>query len=233
MSPNCVGNGRIRDDTGQVLGTDALVDTFRVVGRAQKDISALDVQHLCYLFGGPAQDADFLYQQCFNMMVSQEDDQLISSYVLNKAVCEYGKGRLEWEYLIRKMIRKGVDVHNRVSDADIDEPDECYVGDSMEESFRLMRQGRHFIHGTPLDKLFVNTVSPYEAELAAQGWLFILRAEGFDLVTYLKEEIAIHAAHQQLTYSGKAGTTRRQLVFSLGASPTCWWEWLLDPESGA
>lgn len=232
-SQNCYRNGRIRYDTGQVLGTDALVDTFRVFGQAQKEISAFDVQNLCHFFVGPAQDAEFLYQQCFNLMVSQEDDQLMGSYVLNKAVREYGKGRLEWESFIRKMIRKGVNVHNRVSDAHIDEPDECYLGHSIEEELRLMRKGRQSMHGTPLDELFINTVSPYEAELAAQHWLFILRTEEVDVVTYLKEEIAIHAAHQQLTYSGKTGTTRRQLVFSLGASPTCWWERLLDPRSGA
>jgi hypothetical protein len=220
-------------DNSQRLGTDALVDTFRVFGRAQKEMSALDVQNLWYLFDRSAQDAEFLYQQCFNLMVSQEDDQLIGSYVLNKAVREYGKGRLEWEYLIRKMVRKGVDVHNRVSDAHIDEPNECYLGDTVEERFRSMRKGRQSMHGTPLDELFGNTVSPYEAELAAQRWLFILRTEEVDLVTYLKEELAIHGAHQQLTYSGMDGTTRRQLVFNLGANPTCWWEWLLDPESGA
>lgn len=233
-SPNSVGNGKIKPYDGQVLGTNALVDTLRILGQAQEELSALDVRDLWYCFQGPAKDVDMLYQQCSGFMEFQEEDsQLTCSHVLTKALWEYGRGRLEWGYLVRKMVRNGVDLHGRVCHAYIDEPNEYNMGDGVAGGRRSKRKDRRAMHGTPLDELFKETVSPYEAELAAQNWLWILRREGVDELAYLAEEFALHTAQQQLTYSGEDGTTRRQLVFNFGANPTVWWEWLLDPGSGA
>lgn len=232
-SRNCLWNGRnnaLYD--GQMLGTDALVDTLRILGQAQKEVSALDMQDLWYLFSGPARDVELLYRQWSGFIELQEEDsQLACSHILTKALWEYGQGRLEWEYLIRQMILKGVDLHGRVCHACSDEPNERCLGGEKER--RSTRKDRRSTHGTPLDELFKETVSPYGAETAAQNWLSILRSEGVDVVAYLANEFASHATQQQLTYSGGDGTTRRQLVFNFGANPTVWWEWLLDPESGA
>ena len=56
-------------------------------------------------------------------------------------------------------------------------------------------------YGTPLDELFCRTKTPFEGEEAADRWLQILSSEGYDVVAYLEEELALHAQQMQLTYS--------------------------------
>lgn len=224
-SRNSVGNRRTNAHDGKLLGNNAVVDTFRIVCQAQEELSVLDMYGLWHFFEGSAQDVDMLYRQCSELMKFREEDfQLTCCDILTRALREYGQGRLEWEHLIRELIRKGVDLHHGYPLTYIRMPDKPNNAET---------EITHLMHTTPLDHLFMKTDSPAEAEMAAQNWLSILWSEGLNVLAYLEEEFALHAVQQQMTCPGWCETGRRQLGFQFGASPTVWWEPLLDPESGA
>ena len=191
------------------------MDTIRLLAQAQEHFSTTDVIECLKHYFGPPLGAELLLSQQYEL----EDDPAQSGasgsdHIFATALRNFGAGDRAWEALIRKLIRKGVDVHSRVNQGPVN-----YHYDVRDS----------WVYGTPLDELFVNKPMTPDAEdsrASADTWLQIVSSEGFDVQAYLKEEIAIHAAQNQLTWiSYSVPELRRQLCFETGENPSVWWEW--------
>ena len=202
------------------------MDTIRLLAQAQEHFSATDIIECAQDYFGPPLGAELLLsQQC-----GLEDDPAqsgasgsVSDHIFATALRNFG-GNRAWEALIRRLIRKGVDVHGRVNQDQI-----IYYNLNAQFAYDPSDARYSWVYGTPLDELFVNRLTKSDAEDcrgSADAWLQILSSEGLDVQAYLKEEIAIHAAQNQLTWvSYHVPELRRQLCFETGENPSVWWEW--------
>ena len=208
--------------------TKEIVDTLRVLAQAQVDFSTSDMKGFTSLYSGPPEGLEFIYlQQCVQAGFSVPDDELSSAMAFATALSQFGKGLPQWEHLIRTLIHKGVDIHGRVRQGLIMKGPAYAPETGIEPQYWCER-------GTPLDQLFEYTDTPIEANAVGDAWLEILSTEEYDVVTYLKQEIALHATQQQLTYTEYADDNIcRQLVFQLEGDPRVSWDWRLDPRSSA
>ncbi len=135
---------------------------------------------------------------------------------------EWYQGELDqWESLIRRLLRTGVDVH-----------------ESINRSSKF--NGRNFPYeipeyGTPLDEMFDGTDTPAESRALANGWLEILRSEGYDVVAYIEKEHALHYTRPQISlprYMSIYWGNSRELLFSFDEeNPRLSWDWWVDPAS--
>ena len=193
-----------------------IVDTLRVLFQAQTDS---DLDRLMYLYRGPPAGAEYLLLQHSNFtQVEGAHHENKLAYFFVVAVSLYGKGDLQWENLIRRLIRQGMDLHVH----------------TRRRPFIPLCQDDHgyaYFHVTPLDELFVHTDSPFEAHKAACNWLGLLASEGLDITAYLEQEAVLHSAQQQSTCA--RFHQHRKLIFQLGEKPHVWWDWHIDPSSGA
>ena len=125
------------------------------------------------------------------------------------ALTWFGAGEKKFESLIRKFLRQGFDVHPL--------------------------QGGWA--STLLDALFYWHEHPFDQSDEAQAWLSILKEEGYDVDAYLDKEVELRSGQEHLflphyqPYSGK-GVSRR-LIIRNGQHPNVWWDWSIDPSSGA
>lgn len=157
-----------------------MVDTLRLLTQWQTDISPWDISVFWTLYGGPVETAEFMFSQYLiqsEFDVSEGEEHFP---ILAAALRVYGSGGWQWESFIRRLLRKRVDLHVLISAKYL-----CNVGEC----------------GTPLDELFGLTMTPFEGEAAAARWLQVLSSEGYDVMAYLEEEQALHAAQMQSTYS--------------------------------
>ena len=124
----------------------------------------------------------------------------------------FGAGDKEFEGLIRKLLRQGFDVHPlwRPSTSETE---------------------------SPLDALFYWHDNPFDQSDEAQAWLSILKEEGYDVDAYLDKEVEFRSGQDHLffpysDYDLGEGVTRR-LIIRNGQHPNVWWDWSIDPSSGA
>ena len=124
------------------------------------------------------------------------------------------------ESIIRKLLRIGVDVHAQV-------PRGRFFHSLQSDSFPCTLSP----FGTPLDELFTHTTTTEEAKDVSDAWLTILSTEGIDVSAYLEKEAALHATRQMFTCPQDCDICPpRQLVFELGAVPTVYTDWWIDPQ---
>ena len=193
-----------------------VLDTMRLLAQAQEEFSITDLIQYAKFLHRRIECAEFMLSQYFELedTLAQDFPSESTSVLLAAALRTYGWGHREWESVIRKLIRKGVDVHGRVN------------------QYWITAQGHEeeLVYSTPLDELFQFCAKPYNSKELADGWLQILSSEGFDVRAYLGEEIVMHDHHNQLTWQSRDGINR-QLQFELGETPSVWWEWYAHPAS--
>ena len=91
-------------------------------------------------------------------------------------------------------------------------------------------------YGTPLDEMFTHTNTPAESRAVADGWLQILRSEGYDISAYIEKEIELHCTRPQFTFP-YIGLTKDienpcELLFAIDEEdPGISWDWWIDPLS--
>ena len=131
----------------------------------------------------------------------------------------FGAGEKKFEGLIRKFLRQGFDVH------------------PLQAPRPHRGWGITLKTETLLDALFYWHENPFDQSDEAQAWLSILKEGGYDVDAYLDKEAELRSAQDHLFfplngfYSGQ-GVTRR-LIIRNGQHPNVWWDWSIDPSSGA
>lgn len=197
-----------------------IVDTLRVLSQAQTDFSQADIKEFLWLYSGPPSGVEFFLLHNTNLAGTPDKaDKELSAFAFAVAVSLFGKCSMQWESVIRKLIHEEVDIHGQVRRL----RSEPWYHDGPLPTPRVL--------GTPLDELFGHTKTPFEARTVGNSWLRILASEGFDILAYLEEEIALHTAQHLSTWA--TYLHRRVLIFQLGENPGVWWDWQLEPESGA
>ena len=174
-------------------------------------------------YAGPAEGVDLLISMD---ILCIEGDSWLSWLLLGNALGLIGKFP-EWESIVRRLLRGGVDPHARFPRASSN------LRFEDEEPNALVNGV--FI-ATPLDELFESTDSPVEARMVAQRWLEILKSEGHDVRTYLEKEKTLHGPQLYITFSRECNKdeTLRQMVFEMETDPPgVYWDWWVDPQSSA
>jgi len=146
--------------------------------------------------------------------ISKQEDAWVMQYAFMKVLNCYRTGSSEWEYLIRRLLRKGVDIYDCVGPR-------CTVGDR----YSCCCNDRHG-DSTPLDELFANVETPSDAKDVADHWLDILHQEGYDIERYLKTEFELHVSDQQLTNLDPQGEASRQLLFCFESKLSVSFDWV-------
>ena len=170
---------------------------------AQGEVSASDISKLLAMYTGVPEGVEFIISNESCQVYGVDDDQHLFP-ALATALRGYTRNS-KWESVIRKLIRRGDDIHARVPP---------YPGD--QQAFY-----------TSLDEFFSWTRDPFEGRELGNSWLQILLSEGFDVRAYLEKEQIMHTP-QWLTIRGLWGD-KRQLVFELGECPSVSWRWWWDP----
>ena len=138
---------------------------------------------------------------------------------LTLALRWFGAGEKKFEGLIRKFLRQGFDVHP-------------LQGKGSRRGWASTVKTE-----TLLDALYYCHEHPFDQSDEAQAWLSILNEEGYDVDAYLDKEVELRSGqdhlfpHNFLFYPGE-GVTRR-LIIQNGQHPNVWWDWSIDPSSGA
>ena len=205
-----------------------------MLAQHQDDISTTDISSVVSSYWGPFEAANMLLsQELLPLGVSDATEDTVSFPPLAMALRSYAAWTIQgqtagsegWESLIRKLIRRGSDLHAPVPQSHT----------HVQAWFPSQRP----YYLTPLDELFTSTGTPAEAKSAADGWLRILSSEGYDVVAYLKKEMDLHAPQFQLTFPSKGSMyfsgpyfLPRELTFVLDDSqPSVYWDWWIDPAS--
>lgn len=191
----------------------SITDSMRTLTKYQ-DVSDADICSILAEYEGPIEGLEIcLSQTLLPLGFSEHIDNSIFYPPLATASRNGANTRQlhdlrYWEPFIRRLIRRGADVHAHI-------PQDC--GDSS----------------TPLDELFNLTSTPADAKAAGDEWLQILADEGHDIVAYLERERDIHCAQRQLTYpSYDLYSLPRELIFEFaGLESHVYWDWWIDPES--
>lgn len=204
-----------------------IVDTIRLLAQTQELFSTTDVEDCAsYYCGQPEGVKLLLSQQCELEDGPAQGVALSSAHYFAAAVRNYGIGNRAWEPLIRRFIREGVDIHDRVNPRY-----DPYLRFDAQITNDMSDTGNFWEYGTPLDKLFEDSRDPSESKESADAWLHILSDEGFNLQAYLMEEAAIHATQNQLTWEDSMSSRCRRLCYETGETPSVWWEWCPSPLS--
>ncbi|KAL9024162.1 MAG: hypothetical protein Q9196_006721, partial [Gyalolechia fulgens] len=150
--------------------TESIVNTLRVLAKSQDDFSESDISQFFQLYLGPPEGAELmLSQEMVQLKLLHADSDQPPFPPLATALREYGAGMTQWEPLIRRLIRNGVDLHAVVPRKDLElcrwsTKRGCYPCAISED-------------GTPLDELFAWTNLVFEAESAGKGWVQMLADE--------------------------------------------------------
>ena len=138
---------------------------------------------------------------------------------LTLALRWFGAGEKKFEGLIRKFLRQGFDVH------------------PLQGPRPHRGWGITFKTETLLDALFYWHENPFDQSDEAQAWFSILKEEGYDVDAYLDKEVELRSGQDHLFvplsrfFLGE-GVARR-LIIRNGQHPNVWWDWSIDPSSGA
>lgn len=204
-----------------------IVDTIRLLAQTQELFSTADVEDCAYYYRGPPEGVELLLsQQCELENGPAQGVALSSAHYFAAAVRNYGIGNRAWEPLIRRFIREGVDIHDRVNQRYVP-----YIRFDAQTTNDMSDTGSFWEYHTPLDKLFEDSRDPSESKESADAWLHILSDEGLNLQAYLMEEAAIHATENQFTLRDWTSNCCRRLCYETGETPSVWWEWCPSPLS--
>ena len=205
---------------------------MRTLSQAQEDISSNDVANIFYSSRGPKVVEFLLSLDSVQQKLDLNEGGGRHYLILGTTLRTYGSlftsdsafwtnpgpaFLSRWESVIRRLLRLGVDVHAPVPRGTYFQPDDypCTLNP----------------YGTPLDELFTCTRTAGEAKDAADAWLRILSTEGKDILTYVKEEKALHATRPMFTCPYWCNQDPpRHLVFSLGEAATVYADWWIEPE---
>ena len=198
-----------------------IVDTIKVLAPSLADASLDDVIDYLDRFEGPSEAIELMFiQDCGGVATSHSHDELIWYHVLLEAVGKYSLGCTDWEHLIRRLLRKGIAAHPSYDNGMSQVPSASYF------AFQSRRS-------TLLDGLFFQTCTPFEAEKLGDSWLQLLSSEGYDVVEYLKMEMALHAPDQEIVhYTGRGAwncRTTSPLVYSFKNNCGVSWKWVQNP----
>lgn len=213
---------------GSYYGSGAdIVDTIRLLAQTQELLSTTDIEECAANYRGPPQGVELiLSQQCELEDGPAQGVVSGSAHHFAAAVRNYGRGNKAWEPLIRRLIQKGVNIHDRVGLDWI-----SYSGSDAQIEYELSSTGNIVGYGTPLDELFRDSRDPSESKESAVAWLHILSSEGIDVRAYLMEEAAIHTAQNQLTWRNRMSGRCRRLCYETEETPRVWWESCPSPFS--
>ena len=204
------------------VDTKTMVDIARLLAEKQEDLSAFDIS--CYFqhYHGPPEAIELILSVYPAQYDSRsQDDDLGQLYYpsLAAALKLYARDPSIWERILRKLIRRGADLHA---------PVRRNPKDVKEIGYPCLLSE----YGTPLDELFTSNRDQEAAKRAADGWLQILASEGYNASSYLKRENMSRAQDMQFTHASISGyDLPRLLFFELGDYPTVFWDWWIDPAS--
>ena len=125
----------------------------------------------------------------------------------------FGAGEKRCESLIRKFLRQGFDVH------------------PLERGWASTDETE-----TLLNALYYWHENPFDQSDEAQAWLSILEEEGYDVEAYLDKEVELRSGQDHLFFSDfrfYGERAQRRLIIRKGQQPNVWWDWSIDPSSGA
>ena len=167
------------------------VDTLRLLTQDQNEITLQDMNMFWMMYDGPVEGAQFMFSQDFVPSEFKLSDDEHTYPVLATALKKYAIHPLEWEKLLRHILRKGVELSSPVLRG--------WKLSALKDGYGPKFPCSILDHGTPLDELFSLTETSFEGKAAADGWMSILSSEGYDVQSYLEEEQALHAAQMHLT----------------------------------
>ena len=167
------------------------VDTLRLLTQDQNEITLQDMNMFWMMYDGPVDGAQFMFSQDFVPSEFKLSDDEDTYPVLATALKKYAIHPLEWEKLLRHILRKGVELSSPVLRG--------WKLSALKDGYGPKYPCSILDHGTPLDELFSLTETSFEGKAAADGWMSILSSEGYDVQSYLEEEQALHAAQMHLT----------------------------------
>ena len=134
--------------------------------------------------------------------------------ILAEILPDFEREPLGWEPLVRKLVRKGADLHARVPRRKVAHE-------------RLPRN----TYSTSLYELFRLTSTPFEARAAADSWPRLLASQGQDVKTYLEKEMDLRVMDGYFAgpcYALPGFSQSRLLRFDLKKCPSVWWVWYID-----
>ena len=206
------------------------MDTLRTLIRANQDFSRTDIERFINLYCGTPEGLELLLKQWCTQW-GMDDDRSIEALALATAVSEYGRGILEWDYFIRKLLRSGTNIHGNAPELFMVHFD---GGDGVSHVWQSPRR-------TPLHELLIYTATPLEAQTAGDAWLDLLTSEGCDVKAYLDRERSEHEAEEQLILchplrhafirTHELCCIPRTLTIQIEGTPRVSWEWQFDPGS--
>ncbi len=168
------------------------IQSLRLMTQYQNETSSRDMYELWGGYAGPVEGAEFLFSQDLIPSESDVSDGEVIFPPIATALRGYGKYPSQWDNFVRLLLQKEARLHSPV-------PRSASI-EYINEQHDLVYPCKILEYGTPLDELFRYTKTPFEGEAAADRWLQILLSEGYDVMDYLQEELALHAQQMQLTY---------------------------------
>ena len=198
------------------------MNTLRVLGQAQDDITPYEVLMFFTTYMGPPEVTELMLSlHSARYEILEREDDSTSFPPLAAALRTYGAGVKTWENFIRVLLRScDVDLHAPVPRLYCSKEDVLHYPCALSDL------------GTPLDELFMWNDSPYDGAEVASDWLQMLADEGYDVLAYLKTEQNLHGAQQGFTYPSSGLVcyeTPHKLVFDFRPNPSVNWAWWVDP----
>ncbi len=222
------------------------LDTVRFLAQKQECFSSEDVSELLSRYFGPpglvewvlsknvldlalfdsAHDPITYPRWAFATALRSYAIAYLAEYKFERLHCEepeYHGVLDQWESLIRRLLRTGADVHECIYHCAIE-----VTGANIPYEIAEYR--------TPLDEMFTDTNTLAESRAVANGWLEILRSEGYDVVAYIEKEHQLHYTRPQIilpryTSYGDLENPRELLFIFNEENPGISWDWWVDPAS--
>ncbi len=166
-------------------------NTLRLLTQSQVEISESDLSNFWGDYHGSVEMAEYMISQNLIQMDHDIPNGENTFPTLAAVLALYGADPSQWESVLRLLVRKGVDLHSPVPRYSIKEINNFH---GPQYPCIILE------HGTPIDALFSDTMTPFEGKAAADQWLALLSSEGYEVKAYIEEEQALHAAQMQLTY---------------------------------
>ena len=195
------------------------LDTLRLLTTEEFTLDDLSESLLLWRFGPQSPEAlDFLLSAYPFPNELREKGALRMSPLI-AALMSFGAGKKKFEGLIRKFLRQGFDVH------------------PLQEERASRGWASTDKTETLLNALFYWHENPFDQSDEAQAWLSILKEEGYDVDAYLDKEVELRSGQDHLFFShflfSPGEGVARRLIIRNNQHPNVWWDWSIDPSSGA
>ena len=194
---------------------------LRAVIEAQDGVSAVDILYFFAEYHGAPEGMELMLSQGSLEAYTLDFDE--SPYPILVAALRGYAARSQWEPLLRKLVRRGHDLHAPI----VYWPCSCIP---MSGRFNCFCSMPAFVR--PLDGVFQAAVDPFNARDVGEAWLNILASEGHDVRAYLEKEKRLHTPSSQLIRPHMIYQSRQTLI-ELGEIPSVSWRWWYDPSCSA